>query len=146
MRPRVDSFTLLPSVRIVFLAVLVLMMSGWTTCAVFFSFNSCPGSVPQPQITSLSPNTISLDAVPVLLTVNGNNFVPQSQVLWNGTALATTFIDSHHLQLKITQTILESLGISAASNVLISAASPATSHIVGCPNSVTSAGLVLVIS
>lgn len=146
MRPRVDSFKLLPSVRIVFVAVLVLMISGWTTCAAFFSFNSCPGSVPQPQITSLSPNTISLDAIPVLLTVNGNNFVPQSQVLWNGTALATTFVDSHHLQLMITQATLDSLGIAAGSNVLISAMSPVTNHIVGCPISGASAGLVLVIS
>src|SRR5215469_3347511 len=146
MRPRVDSCKLLPSVHIVFVAVLVLMISGWTTCAAFFSFNSCPGSVPQPQITSLSPDTISLDATPVLLTVNGNNFVPQSQVLWNGTALATTFIDTHHLQVLITQTTVESFGISAGSNVQISATSPATGHVVGCPNSQASAALVLVIS
>jgi len=146
MRPRIDSFKLLPSVRIVLVAVLVLTISGWTTCAAFFSFNSCPGSVPQPQITSLSPDTISLDATPVLLTVNGNNFVPQSQVLWNGTALATTFLDSHHLQVLITQTTVESFGISAGSNVQISATSPTTGHVVGCPNSEASAALVLVIS
>lgn len=146
MRPRVDSFKLLPAVRIAFLAVLVLLISGWTTCAVFFGFNSCPGSVAQPQITSLSPDSIPLDAPAVLLTVNGNNFVPQSQILWNGTALPTTFIDSHHLQLIITQTILESFGASVGSNVLISTVSPATSHVVGCPNSVASATLVLTIS
>jgi len=145
MRPRVDSFKLLPSVRFVFVAVLVLMTSGWTTCAAFFSFNSCPGSVPQPQITSLAPDTISLNATPVLLTVNGNNFMPQSQVLWNGTAMATTFIDSHHLQVLITQMTLESFAISTGSNVQISATSPATGHVVGCPNSEASAALVLVI-
>lgn len=146
MRPRVDSFKLLPLVPIVSLAVLVLMISGWTTCAVFFSFNSCPGSVPQPQITSLSPDTIPLDGAAVLLTVIGNNFVPQSEVLWNGTPLATTFIDSHHLQLMITQTILASFGVSAGSNVLISAVTPLASHVVGCPNSEASATLVLAIS
>jgi hypothetical protein len=147
MRPRVDSGTLLPSVRIVFVAVLVLMLSGWTTCAVFFSFNSCPGAVPQPQITSLSPDTISRDAASVLLTVNGSNFVPQSQVLWNGTALATTFVDAHHLQVTITQATFESLGVSAGSNVLISATSPAAStHVVGCPNGGASFALALVIN
>jgi hypothetical protein len=146
MRPRVDSFKPLPPVRIVFVVVLVLTLSGWTTCGVFFSFNSCLGAVPLPQITSLSPDTISLNAALVVLTVNGNNFVPLSQVLWNGTALATTFIDSHHLQVMITQTTLETFGISAGSNVLISAMSPASTHIVGCPNGGASAALVLVIT
>ena len=145
MCPRVDTSKLLPSVRIVFVAVLVLMLSGWTTCAVFFSFNSCPGAVPQPQITSLSPDTISRDAASVLLTVSGSNFVPQSQVLWNGTALATTFVDAHHLQVTITQTTFESFGVSAGSNVLISATSP-SAPVVGCPNSGASVALVLVIN
>jgi IPT/TIG domain len=134
MRPRDDSFKLLPWVRIVLVAVLVLILSSWTTCGVFFSFNSCPGALPQPQITSLSPNTISVEAASVLLIVNGNNFVPQSQVLWNGSALATTFVDSHHLQVTITQATLESFGVSAGSNVLISAMSPSSIQVVGCPN------------
>jgi len=122
------------------------MLSGWTTCAVFFGFNSCPGAVPQPQITSLSPDTISLHADSVLLTLNGSNFVPQSQVLWNGTALATTFVDAHHLQVAITQTTFESFGVSAGSNVLISATSPASTPAVGCPNGGASVALVLAIT
>ena len=146
MRPRVDFCQLRPSLRIVFVAVVVLMVSGWTTCAVFFSFNSCPGAVPQPQITSLSPDTISMDVASVLLTVNGNNFVPQSQVLWNGTPLATTFVDSHHLQVTITQTTFESFGVSSGTNVLISATSPAPTLVVGCPNGGASVAVVLVIN
>ena len=146
MRPRVDSRNLLPSVRIAFVALLVLMTSGWTTCAVLFSFNSCPGAVPQPQITSLSPDTISRDTSSVVLTVSGSNFVPQSQVMWNGTALATTFIDSSHLQVTITQTTLESFDVSTGSNVLISAMSPPSTHIVGCSNGGATVGLVLVIN
>lgn len=146
MRPRGDSCKLFPAVRVLFVAVLVLMLSGWTTCAVFFGFNSCPGAVPQPQITSLSPDSISVDVPSVLLTVNGSNFVPQSKVLWNGTAMATTVVDSHHLQVAITQMTLESLGVSAKSNVLISAMSPASTHVVGCPNGGASVALVLVIN
>ena len=146
MCPRVDSCKLLPSIRIVFVAVLVLILSGWTTCAVFFGFNSCPGAVLQPQITSLSPDTISVDAASVLLTVNGSNFMPQSQVLWNGTALPTRFVDAHHLQVKITQTTFESFGVSAGSNVLISATSPASTPVVGCPNGGASVALALVIN
>jgi hypothetical protein len=146
MRPRVDSFKHFPSVRVVLVAVLVLMLSGWTTCSVFFSFNSCPGVVLQPQITSLSPDTISRDVASVLLTVNGSNFVPQSQVLWNGTVLATTFVDSQHLQVTITQTTLESFGVSAGNNVLISVMSPESIHVVGCPNGGDSVALVLIIN
>ena len=146
MCPRVDTSKLLPSVRIVCVAVLVLILSGWTTCAVLFGFNSCPGAVPQPQITSLSPDAISVDAASVLLTVSGSNFVPQSQVLWNGTALATTFVDAHHLQVTITQTTFESFGVSAGSNVLVSATSPASTPVVGCPNGGASVALVLVIN
>jgi hypothetical protein len=146
MRPRVDSFKHFPSVRVVLVAVLVLMLSGWTTCSVFFSFNSCPGVVLQPQITSLSPDTISRDVASVLLTVNGSNFVPQSQVLWNGTVLATTFVDSQHLQVRITQTTLESFGVSAGNKVLISVMSPESIHVVGCPNGGDSVALVLIIN
>jgi hypothetical protein len=146
MHPRADSFKLLPSVRIVFVLVLVLMLSGWTTCAVFVGFNSCPVAVPQPQITSLSPNAISVDAASVLLIVNGSHFVPQSQVLWNGRPLATTFVDTDHLQVTITQTTFESLGVSAGSNVLISAMSPSSTHVEGCPNGGSSVTLVLVIN
>lgn len=146
MRPRVDSCKLLSSGRIVLVPVLVLLFSGWTTCTALFSFNSCPGAVPPPQITTLSPNTISVDAASVLLTVNGSNFVPQTQVLWNGTALPTVFVDSHHLQVTITQGTFESFGVSSGSNVLISAMSPAPTQVVGCPNGGASVGLILVIS
>lgn len=146
MRPRGDSCRFLPLVRIVLLAVLVLMLSGWNTCAAFFGFASCPGAVPQPQITSLSPDTISVDASSVQLTVNGSNFVPESQVLWNGTALATTFVDSKHLQATITQATFETFAVAAGSNVLISASSPASTPVVGCPNGGASVALVLVIN
>jgi len=145
MRPRVDSCKLLLAVRIVLLAVLVLMLSGWTTCAVFFSFNSCPGAVPQPQIISLSPDTISVDATSVLLTVKGIGFVPQSQILWNGNALATAFVDSRHLQVTITRQTFALFGGSAGSSVSISVISPASISVVGCPSGGASATLILVI-
>src|SRR5207245_6719240 len=87
-----------PLVRIAFIAVLTLLLAGWTTCSAMVDFNSCEGSVPQPQISSLSPGAIPGDAASVLLTVNGSGFVPQSQIMWNGSALPTTFMDSSHLQ------------------------------------------------
>ena len=80
-------------VRIVSLAALTILLSGWTTCNGMFAFNSCQDSVPQPQVTSLSPDTIRGDAESTLLVVNGDGFVPQSLIMWNGNALRTVFVD-----------------------------------------------------
>jgi hypothetical protein len=135
-----------PLVRISLLTLLTLVFCGWTTCTAIIGFNSCPGSVPQPQIASLFPNTISGGADSVLLTVNGNNFVPQSQILWNGKTLQTRFTDSRHLQTIITQQTFDSFGGSAGSSVLISAISPASAFVAGCPDGGTSSTLMLFIN
>jgi hypothetical protein len=135
-----------PPVRLFFIAVLTLGVSGWSTCTAIVSFNSCPGALPPPQINSLSPDNISMDAASVLLTVNGSNFAPQSEMLWNGTALPTTFVDSHHLQVTITQQTFESFGVSAGSSVQISIMSPQSATVVGCPSGGTSATLILAIN
>ena len=65
-----------PSVRIAFIAVLTLLLSGWTTYSAIIEFNSCQGSIPQPQSRSLSPGIIPGDADSVLLTVNGAALFP----------------------------------------------------------------------
>jgi hypothetical protein len=134
-----------PSVRIAFVAVLTLLLSGWTTCTAIVKFSSCPGTVPLPQITSLSPDTIAGDTESVLLIANGSDFVPQSQIMWNGSALQTTFTDSRHLQATITRQTLDSFGGSAGS-VQISVRSQGTAPVLGCPNGGNSATLVLVIN
>jgi hypothetical protein len=108
-------------------------------------FNSCEGSVPQPQITSLSPGAIPGDAASVLLTVNGSAFVPQSQITWNGNALPTTFMDSSHLQTTITQQTFNSFGGSVGSSVQVSVKSHGSVAVSGCPNGGNSATLDLVI-
>jgi hypothetical protein len=133
-------------VRIAFITALTLLLSGWTTCNALFVFNSCQGSVPQPQITSLSPGAIQGDAESVLLVVDGSGFVPQSQIMWDGSALPTTFMDSRHLQTTITQQTLHSFGDSAGSIVQISVRSLASVADLGCPIGGNSATLVLVIN
>jgi hypothetical protein len=130
--------------RIGFVLALTLLLSGWT-CTAIFSFNSCPAT-PQPQITSISPDAISGDATSVLLTVDGSGFVSQSQILWNGKALPTTFMDSRHLQATITQQTFESFGGSPGTDVLISVISLAPSFVVGCDNGESSGTLVLVVN
>ena len=135
-----------PLVRMACIAALTLLLSGWTTCSAIVDFNSCQSSVPQPQITSLSPGAVPGDAASVLLTVNGSDFVPQSQIMWNGNALQTTFTDSRQLQTTITQQTFNSFGGSAGSSVQISVRSLGSVGVLGCRNGGNSATLELVIN
>jgi IPT/TIG domain-containing protein len=132
-----------PSLRIALVAALTLLLSGWTCNAMFVS---CQGVVVQPQVTSLSPDTIPSDANSVLLTVDGSGFTSQSTIMWNGSSLQTTFLDSRHLQTTITQQTFESFGGSAGSSVQISVRSQASVADLGCPIGGNSATLILVIN
>src|SRR5215467_4333677 len=116
-------------VHLALVGALTLLLSG-RTCGVFFV--SCLG-VAQPQITSLSPDAISSDAESVLLTVDGSDFISQSQIMWNGNALPTTLIDPQHLQATITQQTFKSFGGLAGSNVQITVSSQGTPANTGCP-------------
>jgi len=147
MRPcQVDPRKPFPLVRGALIAVLTLLLSGWSTCTAMVDFNSCQGSAPKPQITSLSPGAVPGDSTSVLLIVNGSDFAPQSQIMWNGNALATTFTDSRHLQTTITQQTFNSFGGSAGSSVQISVKSQGSVAVSGCPNGGNSAALELVIN
>jgi hypothetical protein len=116
------------------LAALTVLLSGWTCSAIFVS---CQG-VSQAQITSLTPGNIPKDVNSVPLTVAGNGFTPQSQIMWNGSTLETTFQDSHHLQTTITRETLESFGGGSSVRISVSQGS-------GCPIKGNSAALNLVI-
>ena len=140
VQPPRNSFPLLP---IALIATLTLLLSGWTCSAMFIS---CQGVGEQPQITSLSPDTIPSDANSVLLTVDGSGFNPQSQIMWNGSSLQTTSLDSHRLQTTITQQTFDSFGGSAGSSVQISVRSQEAVTDLGCPISGNSAALALVIN
>ena len=131
------------SIRIALIAALTLLLSGWTCSALFIS---CQGVVAQPQINLLSPDTIPGDAQSVLLTVEGSGFTPQSQIMWNGNTLQTTFMDSHHLQTAITRQTFDSFGGSAGSSVQISVRRQGSVDNFGCPIGGNSAALVLVIN
>jgi hypothetical protein len=133
-----------PLLRISFVAALILTLSGWT-CTAIIGFNTCLGVSTTPQITLLSPAVISVTADSIVLSIRGSGFVPQSQILWNGSALQTVFIDSRNLQAPITQQTFTQFGGAVGSNVLISVNSPVTAIVAGCPISGTSATMVLVI-
>jgi len=131
-----------PSIRVALIAALSLLLSGWTCSALFLS---CQG-VGQSQVTSLSPDAIPSNAESVQLTAVGSGFTPQSQIMWNGNALQTTFMDSHHVQTTVTQQTFASFGGSVGNNVQISVRSQASFDDLGCPIGGNSATLVLVIN
>jgi hypothetical protein len=135
MRPSLANL----SIRIALIAALTFLLSGWTCSALFVS---CQGMVAQPQLTSLSPDTIPSDVQSVLLTVGGSGFTPQSQIMWNGSTLQTKFVDSSHVQTAITQQTFDSFGGSAGSSVQISVRSKGPGAD-GCPIDGNSAVLVL---
>ena len=111
-----------PFSLIALIAVLTLLLSGWTCSGMFVS---CQG-VSQPQITSISPGKIPSDVNSVPLTVAGNGFTPQSQIMWNGSTLETTFLDAHHLQATIRQETLESFGDGSSVRISVSQGSGCT--------------------
>jgi uncharacterized repeat protein (TIGR01451 family) len=65
---------------------------GGLSNALTFTINN-----PLPEITSLSPDTAIAGRPNLTLTVNGASFVGSSQVTWNGSPLATTFVNSNQL-------------------------------------------------
>ena len=132
-----------PSIQLALVAVLTLLVSGWTCSAMF---RSCQGVADQPQIALLSPDSIPSNAESILLTVNGSGFTPQSRIMWNGNALQTRFLDPNHLQANITQQTFDSFGGSAGTNVQISVRSQALVDDSGCPIGGSSAFVVLVIN
>jgi hypothetical protein len=51
-----------------------------------------------PTLTSLNPSTATEDGTPFTLTVTGGNFDSTATVLWNSTALTTTFQSATQLE------------------------------------------------
>jgi uncharacterized protein (TIGR03437 family) len=69
-------------------------------------YTKCPN--PIPAITGLAPASATVFSDPFLLTVSGTNFTAGSQIRWNGTALATTFVSSTQLTANIDASLLTS--------------------------------------
>jgi len=63
-----------------------------------------------PTLTSLSPNTSYNNVSSVALTANGTGFVNGSVIVWNGTAMQTTFVSAAQLTTTIPGTNLTLVG------------------------------------
>jgi hypothetical protein len=66
-----------------------------------------------PVITSLSPPSTIAGSPAFTLTVNGYNFIPTSQVLWNNSPLPTSFVNSNQLQALVGVNLVAMQGNSA---------------------------------
>ncbi len=70
---------------------------------------------PAPTIVSIQPTTLPANSPGFDLVVNGNGFTPQSTILWNGAALATTFISSTQLRATVAGASLTTAGQNSIS-------------------------------
>ena len=63
------------------------------------------------SLTSITPNSAPAGSLGLTLTVNGSGFlIRQSQVTWNGTALATTYISGTQLSATVPASLLTTPG------------------------------------
>lgn len=74
------------------------------------------GAQPQPEIVGLSPSGAVVGSGAFVLTVDGNNFQPTSEVRWNGAMRATTFVSVARLTAQIGAADVATLG---ANNVTV---------------------------
>ena len=68
---------------------------------------------PAPAANSLKPASAHKGGAGFTLTVNGSNFVDDSQVQWNGASRATTFVSSDQLTAQILNSDLAATGTAA---------------------------------
>ncbi len=71
---------------------------------LLLSIVSCGGCPATPSITSISPSSASAGAAGFSLTVNGGDFSNNAVVVWNGSPLATSFVNSNQLTAAISAT------------------------------------------
>lgn len=84
---------------------------GGTSGTLTFTINPPPN--PTPTITSLSPSSASVGSPAFTLTVTGTQFISNSQVMWNGTELATNYVSGTSLTAQIPASDLTSAGTTS---------------------------------
>lgn len=78
---------------------------GGTSSALIFTINN-----PAPTLASLSPANATADGLPFALTVTGTEFVPSSQILWNGAPLKTTYVSGTSLTAQVPASDIPQVG------------------------------------
>ncbi len=68
-------------------------------------------STPAPSIDSISPSSAAAGVPGMTLTIMGGSFLAASKVLWNGSALATTFVSGTQLKADVPALLLAAPGL-----------------------------------
>jgi hypothetical protein len=109
---------------------------GTSTPSLTFTVNN-----PVPSLSSITPTTTPALGPAFTLTVNGSNFVTKSSVLWNGTALTTTYVSAAQVTAAVPATDIAAPGTAT---VTVSnptpgggTASPGLTFTIGNPVAVT---------
>jgi uncharacterized protein (TIGR03437 family) len=84
----------------------VINPGGTASNAFVFTINASIA----PSITSLSPNSAGVGGAAFTLTVNGSGFLSGSTVQWNGSALATSYLNASQLAASISANLIASVG------------------------------------
>jgi hypothetical protein len=80
-----------------------------------------------PMITSLSPASVAAGSPALVLTINGSNFAPDAQVFWNGSPLATQFVNGGQVTVQVDAALLangQTVGVAVNNPQPDSAVSP----------------------
>ena len=82
-----------------FLACVLLLSLSLTGCSGGggSSSSSNPTSNPVPSVTSMTPGSAQAGSAATVITVGGTDFIASSTVIWNESALATTYVSSTSL-------------------------------------------------
>jgi hypothetical protein len=84
------------------------------------SLAPAPPSNPLPTVSAISPTSAVAGAAGFSLTVNGSGFISSSVVDWNGTPLATTFVNGTQLTATVT-----AADVAAAGGASVTVQNPA---------------------
>ena len=125
--------------RLLLIAIASLFLSGCNN-----TLNPLCGSArPVPSIGSLYPSSVPFSQVQqgTVLTVNGSQFVPASEILINGKAITATAVSSTQLKVTLTTGV-----ISGPGQVNVSVLTPSgNSADLGCTSGGKSTVLVLTV-
>jgi uncharacterized protein (TIGR03437 family) len=98
---------------------------------------------PAPTLTSLNPASAAAGGAAFTLAVTGTGFTSTSKVLWNGTALATTFQSNTQLTAAVTADLIAAAG---SANITVSGTGNASNavafQITGTGPTFSAAGIV----
>jgi hypothetical protein len=105
----------------------------------------CGSARPAPLVASLSPSTVKFSDVQnngVMLTVNGSQFVPASEIVISGKTLAASATSGQQLQVMLTTSVITGPG-----KVTVKVVTPSgNTSDVGCSSGGTSTVLTLTVN